>query len=160
MRKCKGSLIGALMLLLLTPALLRAQDQQSAPPPGAAPGPQAMRRGQEAPCFKQAGVSDETWQKIREIHKANHQNMVGICENSSLSAQQKRDQIRQAFRETQKQVHDLLTPQQQDAVKQCRKEHRKNMGGGMGGRRGGRNGDPCARILRQQNQGQGSEPQQ
>ena len=151
MRKCKGSLIGALMLLLLTPALLLAQDQQ---------GPQAMRRGQEAPCFKQAGVSDETWQKIMEIHKANHQNVVGICENSSLSAQQKRDQLRQAFRETQKQVHDLLTPQQQDAVKQCRKEHRKSMGGGMGGmRRGGRGGDPCARILRQQNQGQGGPPE-
>jgi Spy/CpxP family protein refolding chaperone len=144
------------MLLLLTPAMLLAQDQQSAPP-----GPQAMRRGQEAPCFKQAGVSDETWQKIREIHKVNHQNVVGICENSSLSAQQKRDQLRQAFRDTQKQVHDLLTPQQQDAVKQCRKErwgNRKGMGGGMGGRRGGRNGDPCARILRQQNQGQGGPP--
>jgi Spy/CpxP family protein refolding chaperone len=156
MRKCKGSWIGALMLLLLTPALLLAQDQQSAPPPG----PQAMRRGQEAPCFKQAGVSDETWQKIAEIHKANHQNVVGICENSSLSPQQKRDQVRQAFRDTQKQVHALLTPQQQDAVKQCRKERWGNRKGMGGMRHGGRNGDPCARILRQQNQAEGSGPQQ
>jgi Spy/CpxP family protein refolding chaperone len=172
MRKFKGSLVGALMVILLTPALLLAQDQQSAPPDTApeAPGPQAGRRSAEPPCFKQAGVSDDTWQKIREIHKTTHQQVVSICENTSLSAQQKRDQVRQAFQQTEQQVHGLLTPQQQDAVKQCRQERRgdrKGMGGGGRGmrrmRRGG--GDPCARILRQQNKGQGgppegSEPQQ
>ena len=163
MRKCKGSLLAALMVILLTPALLLAQDQQSTPPPDAAPeaaGPQAGRRGAEPPCFKQAGVSDETWQKIKDIHKTTHQQMVGICENTSLSAQQKRQQIRQAFQQTEQQVHGLLTPQQQDAVKQCRQErrgNRKGMGGGMGGMRR-RGGDPCARILRQQNKGQGGPP--
>ena len=164
MRKCKGSLLAALMVVLLTPALLLAQEQQSAPPEAAAPGPQAGRRGGEPPCFKQAGVSEDTWEKIRDIHKTNHQQVVSICENSSLSAQQKREQVRQAFQQTEQQVHGLLTPQQQDAVKQCRQERRadrKAMGGGM--HRGG--GDPCARILRQQNKGQGgppesSEPQQ
>lgn len=167
MRKSKGSLLAALMVVLLTPALLLAQDQQSAPPEAAAPGPQAGRRGGEPPCFKQAGVSEDTWQKIRDIHKTSHQQVVSICENSSLSAQQKREQVRQAFQQTEQQVHGLLTPQQQDAVKQCRQERRgdrKGMGGGMRGmHRGG--GDPCARILRQQNKGQGgppegSEPQQ
>ncbi len=168
MRKCKGSLLAALMVILLTPALLLAQDQQNAPPEAAAPGPQAGPRGGEPPCFKQAGVSEDTWQKIRDIHKNNHQQVVSICENSSLSAQQKRDQVRQAFQQTEQQVHGLLTPQQQDALKQCRQERRgdrKGMRGGMRGmhRRGG--GDPCARILRQQNKGQGgppegSEPQQ
>jgi Spy/CpxP family protein refolding chaperone len=168
MRKCKGSLLAALMVILFTPALLLAQDQQSAPPEGAGPGPQAGPRGSEPPCFKQAGVSEDTWQKIRDIHKTTHQQVVSICENSSLSAQQKRDQVRQAFQQTEQQVHGLLTPQQQDALKQCRQERRgdrKGMGGGMRGmhRRGG--GDPCARILRQQNKGQGgppegSEPQQ
>ncbi len=163
MRKCKGSLFAALIVILLTPAMLLAQDQQSAPAGAAAPPAQAMRRGQEPPCFKQAGVSDETWQKIMQIHKANHQNMVGICENTALSAQQKRDQIKQAFRDTQKQVHELLTPQQQDAIKACRQERRgerQGMGGSMGGmHRGGRGGDPCARILRQQNKGQGGPPE-
>ena len=162
MRKCKGSLLAALMVVLLTPALLLAQDQQSAPPEAAAPGPQAGPRGGEPPCFKQAGVSEDTWQKIRDIHKTNHQQVVSICENSSLSAQQKRDQVRQAFQQTEQQVHGLLTPQQQDALKQCRQERRgdrKGMGGGMRGmhRRGG--GDPCARILRQQNKGQGGPPE-
>ena len=163
MHKCKGSLFAALMIILCVPAMLFAQDQQGAPPEGAAPPTQAMRRGQEPPCFKQAGVSDETWQKIMEIHKANHQNMVGICENSALSTQQKREQIRQAFRDTQQQVHDMLTPQQQEAVKSCRQERRgdrQGMGGGMGGmHRGGHGGDPCARILRQQNKGQGGPPE-
>lgn len=161
MRKCKGSLLAALMVILLTPALLLAQDQQSPPPEAAAPGPQAGRRGGEPPCFKQAGVSDDTWQKIRDIHKTTHQQVVSICENSSLTAQQKREQVRQAFQQTEQQVHGLLTPQQQDALKQCRQERRgdrKGMGGGMRGmRRGG--GDPCARILRQQNKGQGGPPE-
>jgi hypothetical protein len=87
--------------------------------------------------------------------------MVGICENTSLSAQQKREQIRDGFQQTEQQVHGLLTPQQQDAIKQCRQErrgNRKGMRGGMRGmRRGG--GDPCARILRQQNRGQGAPPE-
>jgi Spy/CpxP family protein refolding chaperone len=162
MRKCKGSLLAALMVILLTPALLLAQDQQSAPPQSAAPGPQAGQRGGEPPCFKQAGVSDDTWQKIRDIHKTSHQQVVSTCENSSLSAQQKREQVRQAFQQTEQQVHGLLTPQQQDALKQCRQERRgdrKGMGGGMRGmhRRGG--GDPCARILRQHNKGQGGPPE-
>ena len=167
MRKCKGSWVAVLIVILLTPAMLLAQEQSAPPSEAPAPGAQAGRRGGEPPCFKQAGVSDETWHKIMDIHKTTHQQVVSICENSSLSAQQKRDQVRQAFQQTEQQVHGLLTPQQQDAVKQCRQERRgdrKGMGGGMRGmHRGG--GDPCARILRQQNKGQGgppegSEPQQ
>lgn len=160
MRKCKGSLLAALIVILLTPALLLAQDQPSEPAPQPAPGPQAGRRGTEPPCFKQAGVSDETWQKIMDIHKATHQQVVGICENTSLNTQQKRQQIRQAFQQTEQQVHGLLTPQQQDAVKQCRQERRSNRRGMHGGgMRMGRGGDPCARIMRQQNKGQGGPPQ-
>lgn len=168
MRKFHASLFAALMMILLAPALLLAQDQQSAPASqAAAPGPRAARRGAEPPCFKQAGVSDETWQKIMDVHKSTHQQVVGICENTSLKPQQKREQIRDARQQAEQQVHGLLTPQQQDAVKQCRQERRadrKGMGAGMRGmRREG--GDPCARILRQQNKGQGgppesSEPQQ
>jgi Spy/CpxP family protein refolding chaperone len=167
MRKCKAGFLSALLVILL-PALLLAQDQQNTPPPSeaapnaTAPGPQGRQRGAEPPCFKQAGVSDATWQQIRDIHKTTHQQMVSICENSSLSAQQKRDQIKQAFEQTEQQVHGLLTPQQQDAVKQCRQERRgdrKGMGGGMRGMRRGGGGDPCARIMRQQNKGQGAPPE-
>lgn len=162
MREGKAGLCAVLVMLLLSPALLLAQGQPSAAPPSEAPAPgaQADRRGMEPPCFKQAGVSDETWQKIMGIHKATHEQVVSICENTSLSASQKRDQIRQARRQTQQQVHDLLTPQQQDAVKACRQQRRSNrkeMGRMRGMRRGG--GDPCARIMRQQNQGQGGPPQ-
>ena len=161
MRKCKGSWVAVLIVILLTPAMLLAQEQSAPPSEAPAPGAQAGRRGGEPPCFKQAGVSDETWHKIMDIHKTTHQQVVSICENSSLSGQQKREQVRQAFQQTEQQVHGLLTPQQQDAVKQCRQERRgdrKGMGGGMRGmHRGG--GDPCARILRQQNKGQGGPPE-
>lgn len=161
MRNCKASFLAVLIVILLTPGLLLAQEQQGAPPEGAAPGPRAGRRGGEPPCFKQAGVSDDTWQKIMDVHKSTHQQVVGICENTSLNPQQKRQQIREARQQAEQQVHGLLTPQQQDAVKQCRQErraNRKGMGGGMRGmRRGG--GDPCARIMRQQNKGQGAPPE-
>lgn len=166
MHKCKGSWLAALIVIALAPTLLLAQDQQAAPE-AAAPPPPAMQRGAEPPCFKQAGVSEDTWQKIRDIHKSARQQAIGICENTSLNPQQKREQLRDAFRQTEQQVHGLLTSQQQDALKQCRQERRgdrKGMGGGMRGmRRGG--GDPCARILRQSNKGQagppeGAEPQQ
>ncbi|HTM39457.1 MAG TPA: hypothetical protein VL177_01020, partial [Terriglobales bacterium] len=91
--------------------MLLAQDQQSAPPAqAAAPGPRAARRGAEPPCFKQAGVSDATWQQILDIHKSTHQQVVGICENTSLKPQQKRQQIQQARQQAEQQVHGLLTP--------------------------------------------------
>lgn len=161
MRNCKARFLAALIVILLTPGLLLAQEQQGAPPEGAAPGPRAGRRGGEPPCFKQAGVPDETWQKIMEVHKSTHQQVVGICENTSLNPQQKRQQIREARQQAEQQVHGLLTPQQQDAVKQCRQERRgdrKGMGGGMRGmRRDG--GDPCARIMRQQNKRPGGPPE-
>ena len=156
MRKCKASVFAALIVIVLSSALLLAQGQQSPPPAEAGP-PQARQRGAEPPCFKQAGVSDETWQKIRDIHKSAHQQMVGICENTSLSPQQKREQIRDGFQQTEQQVHALLTPQQQDAVKQCRQERRGNHKGMRGMRRRG-GGDPCSRILRQNNKGQGGPP--
>lgn len=161
MRNCKASFLAVLIVILLTPGLLLAQEQQGAPPEGAAPGPRAGRRGGEPPCFKQAGVSDDTWQKIMDVHKSTHQQVVGICENTSLNPQQKRQQIREARQQAEQQVHGLLTPQQQDAVKQCRQERRsdrKGMGGGMRGmRREG--GDPCARIMRQQNKRPGGPPE-
>lgn len=158
MRECKTTSYVVLVILLSIPALLLAQDQQSAPPPSQAP--RAGRRGMEPPCFKQAGVSDQTWQKIMGIHKTTHQQVVSICENTSLNSSQKRDQIRQAWRQTEQQVHSLLTPQQQDAVKVCRQQRRANRGEMGGGRRGMRRGggDPCARIMRQQNRGQGGPP--
>jgi Spy/CpxP family protein refolding chaperone len=161
MPKCKASLFAALIVMLLTPAILLAQDQQSAPPPQAAgPAPRTGAHGGEPPCFKQAGVSDATWDQIRAIHKATHQQVVGICENTSLNPQQKRQQIREARQQAEQQVHGLLTPQQQDAVKQCRQQRREARGERMSGRRGMRRGggDPCARILRQQNKGQGGGP--
>ena len=161
MRNCKASFLAVLIVILLTPGLLLAQEQQGAPPEGATPGPRAGRRGGEPPCFKQAGVSDDTWQKIMDVHKSTHQQVVGICENTSLNPQQKRQQIREARQQAEQQVHGLLTPQQQDAVKQCRQERRgdrKGMGGGMRGmRREG--GDPCARIMRQQNKRPGGPPE-
>ena len=159
MRECKARLFAVLLIMCLAPALLWAQDQEqpSAPPADqSSTPPQARQRGAEPPCFKQAGVSDDTWKQIMGIHKTTHQQVVSICENSSLSTQQKRDQIRQAREQTEQQVQGLLTPQQQNAVKQCRKERRGGRGGMRGMHRGG--GDPCARIMRQNNKGQGGPP--
>lgn len=160
MRKWNLHVIAVLTVVLLTSAIL-AQPQQRPPAPGVAPGARAGRRGGESPCFKQAGVSEATLQQIRGIHRSTHQEVVGICENTSLSPQQKRQQIQEARKKGEQQVHGLLTPQQQGAIKQCRQERRAGRQGKSGGMRGMRRGggDPCARILGQQNRGQGEPPE-
>ncbi len=79
-----------------------------------------------------------------------------MCANSSLSLQQKREQIHEIRQREKQQLEGLITPQQQQEVQACRKE--RGMGGHGGG--GGRGAGPCGEIATPRHQQPSPNPKQ
>lgn len=142
----KLSVICCSLALLVLPICLRAQQE---------PAAQGGGGGHDgANCMQKAGLSPSTIQQIQSINRSTHQQLVSICQNTSLSAPQKREQLHQVQEKHKQQVEGLLTPEQLQTVKQCRGEIKENRGAGMTGHRGMGQGmgarggsDPCGRIL-------------
>lgn len=152
----------ALALLFLFSALpVLAQSAAGVPAPAnTAPGSTAPgnRRGQQQPCWQVAGISQQTVQQHRQIEQSTRSQVQSVCANSSLSPQQKREQIRQIREQARKQMEALITPQQQEALKACREQH----GGERGQNRGGvhRGGEgPCGEMPAGNGPPSGSKPQ-
>ncbi len=69
-----------------------------------------------------------------------------VCANSSLTLQQKHEEIRAIHEREKQQANALVTPQQEGALKACQ-ESRGHGGGGHGGFGGGGRGlGPCGEM--------------
>lgn len=77
---------------------------------------------QPEPCWKVAGISQETMARRRSIEQQTHQRVRQICANSSLSDQQKREQIQEVRKAANEEILGLTTPEQRAALKQCNQE--------------------------------------
>ena len=132
----------SIALLVLAALPLAAQTSTGVPAPRstapAAPGTQHGRQ----PCWQVAGISQQTLQQRRSVEENTRSQVQSVCANSSLSQEQKREQIRQIREQARKQIEGLITPQQEEALKSCREQRGsgENHGGGM--HHGGGEG-PC-----------------
>lgn len=110
----------------------------SAPQTGSnSPG---SRRGQkQQPCWQAAGISQSAFQQHHQIEENTRSQVQSVCSNSSLSPQQKQEQIRQLHEQAQKEMQNLVSPQQQEALRSCREQRGEQHGGGHrgGGGEGG-----------------------
>ena len=137
-----------LMILALTVACALPISAQTSGVPGSAsptsPAPGARRGGRQQPCWQVAGISQQTAQEHRQIEEKTRSEVQSVCSNSSLSPQQKQEQIRQLREQGRKQMEALITPQQQEALKACREQRggEREHGGGM--HRGGES--PCGEM--------------
>jgi len=122
---------------LLSAAFLFAQ---SAPPSGSsAPTPQA-RRGGAPPCMQQAGIDRSVMEQFTSIQREMHSQVQGVCSNTSLSPEQKHQQVQEIRRQAHQKMDGLITPEQQKKLTACRQERGEQhpgMGGGFGGAGGG-----------------------
>ena len=116
-------LLGSVWLLPL-----RAQTNSSP-----APGGQAYR---SQPCWQQAGISRSVLPQIRQIHQSTHSQVESVCSNSSLTPQQKQQEIQQLHQQAQQQIETLVSSQQFQTLRSCQEQH-----GRMGGMH--RGGSPC-----------------
>jgi Spy/CpxP family protein refolding chaperone len=126
---------------LLTGIILSASLAENAtaqvpirPRPSTVPG--TMKPPRVEPCWEVAGVSKAAIQQRRMITQQARQQVEAVCANSSLSIQQKREQIQQ--------MEALITPAQQEAIRSC--QQGRNGGRGAAGHLGGGHGGPCGEM--------------
>ncbi|HEX8816681.1 MAG TPA: hypothetical protein VF753_14380 [Terriglobales bacterium] len=80
------------------------------------PGPGS---GQQEPCWKQIGISQQALQEHRQIAEQMHNQVEQVC-NSSMTGQQKQQKIRQIREQAHAQMDKLVSPSQMAALKECR----------------------------------------
>src|SRR5437762_9417290 len=77
-------------------------------------------RGRQQPCWQVAGVTQQALQRHRQIEESTRSRVETVCSNTSLTAQQKQQEIRQLRENAKKQMGSLVTPQQEEALRSCR----------------------------------------
>ena len=102
----------------------------------------AAKPPQQEPCWEVAGVSKSALQERRAIAQHARQEVEALCGNSSLSIQQKRQQIQQIHQRERQEIEAIITPAQQEAMRSCQEQrHPVRSGGHIGG-----GGGPCGEM--------------
>jgi hypothetical protein len=99
----------------------------------------------QEPCWQVAGVTRAALQQRRSIEQRGRAEIQSVCANSSLSLQQKRQQIRQIHERQRQEIDGIISISQQEAMKSCQ-ESRHGGGHGGGGHVGGGHGGPCGEM--------------
>ena len=101
--------------------------QQSKPAPSGS-APTATHSAGHIPCAKQIGISPAAMQQRRAIMEAAKTKVQGICQDGSLSPQQKKEQIHQIHQEAVQQAEGLIPAAQLEALKKCQHEQAASSG--------------------------------
>jgi TolA-binding protein len=109
--------------------------------PSSAPG--TARHPRVEPCWEVAGVSKSAIQQRGTISRQARQEVETVCANSSLSIQQRRQQIQQIRQRERQEIDAIITPAQREAMQSCQKQRNGGHGGGHGG---GGHGGPCGEM--------------
>lgn len=147
---------GAVVLLLAAFPLLGQQQPLERPvplppqaqnPTGRPSSRHAARQPRQEPCWQQAGISQAAIEQRRSIQESVKSQVAAICANSSLTQQQRRQQIRQVHEQARQQMESLITPQQMQALRACQQARSRAHGGGFHGSGGGGRGTgPCGEM--------------
>jgi hypothetical protein len=87
-------------------------------------------------------------QQQHSIQQSTRAEVQSVCANSSLTPQQRREQIRAIRERSRQQIDALISPQQREALKSCQQSRNKgHIGGGGGFHGGGGHGEgPCGEL--------------
>lgn len=105
---------------------------QSAPPP--ANPPTQMRPARREPCWQQAGIDKSVMEQRWSIERDTRSQVEAVCSNSSLTPQQKRQQVREIRQQAHQKMEGLVTADQEKALAACQQERGGNRSGGGGAR--------------------------
>jgi Spy/CpxP family protein refolding chaperone len=136
-------------IALLSMFLAVAMVAQTAPAPSdntAAPPHKMMSRhnGGFERMAQQLNLTDQQKTQIQDFTQAGRQQAQSIKQDTTLTPEQKRDKFRELRASTHQQVLGVLTPKQQEQMKQLRSQH-AGMGYGKGAGMGHRMG-PMAKL--------------
>lgn len=139
----------ATVTVLFPCSLLLAQN--SAPPSGGNSSASAAGRNRPEPCWQQVGISRTVMKEHHSIEMDAHSQIASVCENSSLTEQQKQKQVREIRQQAQQKVDASITSEQQSGLHSCQQQRIGN-GSPNGGHRP-RGTGPCGNFAAQRRQG-------
>lgn len=123
----KKILIIAAAVILSCGFALRAADQ-----PSTAPGDKGSEKGLKMGrgemglgMYQQLNLTDEQKAKIQEIMKSRHTQLQALREDKTLTKEQIREKSKAIMESTQKQMDEVLTPEQREKMQQIRAEWEK-----------------------------------
>lgn len=102
-------------------------------------------RPHEPPCWQVAGISKAAMQERQALARETRAQVEQVCAGSSLTPQQKHQQIREIQQAAKAKSEALVTPQQQEALQACQKERSAGRPSRMGAPHGV-GGGPCAEM--------------
>lgn len=129
--RSKGLSIAGIALLAVLAWGMMAQAQDTAAAAGATQGnpsanagPRHGRHGRHGMgrMLRGLNLSDSQKQQLKPIFEQQHQQMQALRNNSALTSEQKKAQAQQIRQSTMAQVNGILTPEQQQQLKQRRQE--------------------------------------
>ncbi len=126
-----------LLLTLSSPAQSNDDKAQTQTEPSTQPQqgrPQSgryMRRGRArdgmAALAQKLNLTDDQKQQFEKIRRATMQQAKSIRNDSSLSADQKREKMQELRRQQHQQMFTALTPEQKEQLKQLREQRKKQI---------------------------------
>jgi len=118
------------VVLLLCAGTMLAQST----PPTTNPPSQTrpMHRGGQENCMQQAGIEKSVMEQIHSIAHDAHSAIENVCSNTSLTPQQKQQQVREIREKAMQKREGLLTADQQKALMACQQARSGNHPGGGG----------------------------
>ena len=129
------------MLKMLLPCLLLLCSAsvigQNTPPAVSSPNGAArpVHPGNGGGCFQKAGVDKSVREQLFSIQREAHSQIESVCSNTSLTPQQKHQQVEEIHQQTHQKIGGLITPEQDDELRACRQQHQggaNHPGGGLG----------------------------
>lgn len=137
------SFASAVLTLIL--ALSLAAFAQSIPSrPGTAPAHPATPK--QEPCWQVAGISKSAIEQRKSIMQNAHSQVEAVCADTSLTAQQRNEKIRQIHQQAKQQVDALITPSQMESLRSCQSSRAGAHPSGGGHPSGGAGGGPCGEL--------------
>lgn len=134
--KAGGLLVASIIVLLPFSLVAQQSSSQGGPPPGKP----ASGSSHRTPCWKEAGIPQNVMEQHRSIEQNVHSQVQAVCNDASLSDQQKREKIRDIRKAGHEQIEGLLTADQRSKLESCRASRGVEHGGEHKG------GGPCAEF--------------
>ncbi len=143
--------IGCVVVLLVTGIPVIALAQVPTPRPPIIVGRNLGKGPRQEPCWQEAGISKAAMQQRRSLERSSRSEIQSVCADTSLTPQQRREQIRAIHERTRQQIDALISPQQRETLKSCQQARNAGHphGGGIHAGGGGRGEGPCGELNEQ-----------
>jgi len=82
----------------------------------------------QIPCYEVAGVSKAALDERRIVTQNANAQVEAVCANVALTPQQRAEEIRQIRQQQRTQLNSIITPQQQEAIKECNQARNPSRG--------------------------------